>query len=146
MVLDALFGVVLSNQSVVLCEQSGALLRAAQWRRHMDTHTAQLTSPHHTPRHTTTHMSTMDLQPPPLTFSSRAFSSCRVESWEESSSLSLKDCCSRARHLTWRERGITCQCVQDSCQSPNTPFLHLVCGSDCLLLVLESEGCSDHAC
>ena len=113
---------------------------------HTPHHTLRHTIPHHTPRHTTTHMSTMDLQPPLLTFSSRAFSSCRVESWEESSSLSLKDCCSTARHLTGRERGITRQCVQDSRQWPDTPFLHRVCGSDCLLLLLESEGCSDHAC
>ena len=55
----------------------------------------------HTPSHPPAHMSTMDhICTPPLTFSRRAFSSCSVESWEASSSRSLKDCCSRARHLT----------------------------------------------
>ena len=52
MVLDALFGVVLSNQTVVLCQQSGALLRAVQatW-----THSA---SHHITPHHTASHHTT----------------------------------------------------------------------------------------
>ena len=64
----------------------------------------------HTPSHPPTHMSTMDhICTPPLTFSRRAFSSCSVESWEASSSRSLKDCCSRARHLTGGRDGVTHQ-------------------------------------
>ena len=52
-VLDALFGIVLSNQTVVLCQQSRALLRAAQvtWTHSASHHTI----PHHTTPHTTSH-------------------------------------------------------------------------------------------
>ena len=243
MVLDALFGVVLSNQTVVLCQQSGALLRAVQatWTHsashhitphhtashhttshyitphhitlhhttshHISSHsehhtTSYLTShyitPHYRPYYITSHnitsfhtllttckavmqfipckhthvhtpslppadMSTMDhiCMYSTLTFSRRAFSSCSVESWEASSSRSLKDCCSRARHLTGGRDGVTHQtgvggwgphirqeegmgshisaCRSQDSQT-HSPFLHLLCSADSLLLVSESEG------